>query len=88
MSNVKIGGIRFEVTSFPECPSDFALFGAREWLATEKVPVEGMQLSYAELYPDSMADLQRLVELAGLTLVDVLDMVARGHLYIYYTRDK
>jgi len=74
----------FEIVSYPEAPADFALFGAREWIATEQVQVEGMRLSYAELYPDSMADLQRLVKLAGLTLVDVLDMVARGHLAIHY----
>ena len=78
--------IKFEVVSYPETTADFALFGAREWLATEKVQADGMRLSHEELYPDSMADLQRLVGMAGLTLVDVLDMVARGHLVIHYTQ--
>jgi len=76
----------FEITSYPELPCDFALFGAREWVATDEVHIEGRRLSYAELYPHTLEELQQLVELAGITVPDLLGMVARGHLTLHYNR--
>lgn len=73
----------FEVTSYPEAPCDIALFGAREWRATAHVH----DAPYATKYPDTLDELQACCEIAGLTVADLLYMVARGHVTISYKRD-
>jgi len=72
----------FEITSYPELPCDFALFGAFEWAASEQE--EGA--SHAEKYPRTLAHLERCCELAGVTVRDLLGMVERGHLALHYER--
>jgi hypothetical protein len=71
--------IVFEVTSYPERPCDFALFGALEWLASEHAG--------EPVYLRDMYTLQRACELAGLAVPDLLGMVARGHLRIEWAVD-
>ena len=69
--------IKFEITSYPEAPCDFALYGALDWIASEN----GGDRTYLH----DLHTLRRGFELAGLSAVDLLDMITREHLNIYDT---
>ena len=64
----------FKVDAYPDCPADYALYGALEWLATGE-PEQPIRC-------DKLSTLAEACRLAAVDTATLLGMVQRGFISI------